>query len=185
MSFYNKDKMVFLNWLYNSRNERSRINSIGLYNEEFPIKLEFAEDAEVSKLLASAGKQITSAIACSDCGFGYIDPTESVSFIYQKDVFSNAFYDKEGIGYIDLAEKSEAVDNDFNIEIIDDENGLSLGISYDSSEYLEESAKRFANVFIAAAEYLAFAEHFETLTVKDVFSAICRKTDIRPKDQKR
>ena len=185
MSFYNKDKKVFLNWLYNSRNERSRINSIGLYNEEFPIKLEFAEDAEVSKLLASAGKQITSAIACSDCGFGYIDPTESVSFIYQKDVFSNAFYDKEGIGYIDLAEKSEAVDNDFNIEIIDDENGLSLGISYDSSEYLEESAKRFANVFIAAAEYLAFAEHFETLTVKDVFSAICRKTDIRPKDQKR
>lgn len=172
LSVFNLDPKVFLHWLYNGRTEREWMGTAGLFNIELPIALEFSEDSMLSRLLSSANGQIAAGIACSDCDWGNLNPTETVTFIYQKDIILTDFYENDGISLCELPNPLKAAENDFDIVVYDDAGGLSLSLEYDASEYREESIRHFGELFCAAARYFVSAEDWEHLTVKDAVEAL-------------
>ncbi len=175
MAAYNGCSRVYLCWLYSCRAEKRYMNSIGLFNHELPVQLELSMDMSLSQMLHSVNEQIREDIARSECDWGYMEPTENMSFVYQKDIFSNAAYKAENIDILELSDVQNTVDNDFTVEVIDDSDGLVLYICYDSSEYSGESVRRFAEIYLGFLEYIVSVEDWETKTVKDALEELKKR----------
>lgn len=155
LAIYNHKPNVQCSWTYNGRDDTTKSNMIGLLLKDMPIMLRLHKKDTVGELYESIKEQIA-----KDLGYSFYPYTtqnvriiedDRICFLYQRNIRDAGGTDIETV---DIRQNASASENVFDVQVIDDSNGLCLTIDYAASLYDESSIACFAQIFVGVLESL-------------------------------
>ena len=156
---YNNNNRALVRFAHYGRDNSLSMSSVGLFADTFPVWLVKESGDTPQTLIAKVQAQVD--FVESHINYPYfsdLNQEQIFRFIYHKDImdigdFKNLI--KESIA-LDT-NNADATDSLFGVSVIDDvsEEKLILVERYAGNAYTSESADRFRDLFIEAADYLA------------------------------
>lgn len=142
-------KESIMSWIHNGRANMHERRIMGLMLEQFPCTWDFHKDISVGEFLNRLFGQTQIGVnyrkSLNDV---YNEGLENdcVSFIFQKDFYSDFIIDDKSVEMIYLPPNEiSAVENALDIEVNETDSGFyDLFLDYDASRYSESSMQHFA-----------------------------------------
>ena len=161
LSAYNKSDDCLITWVFNGRDSIEAMTSTGLFIRNLPVRLKLTDSMTVSDLFHEVNLQIRGGIEHS--AYPYIDlqeitdAKETVYLIYQMDMKDIENTSTTKVRQVDISAQDKLSQAIFDIEIMDDTDGLSVLFEYAADYYHESSIKAFGALFTAYTGKLSAA----------------------------
>lgn len=155
LAIYNRKPNVQCSWTYNGRDDMSKGNMIGLLLRDLPVMLRLHKKDTVQSLYDSIKEQLAKGLAYSFFPYTIrnvrVVEDDRICFLYQRGIRDAGGSDIETV---DIRQNASASENVFDVQVLDDSNGLQLVIDYAASLYDRSSIERFADIFMGVFEGL-------------------------------
>ena len=149
---YNGDSTSIISCVVNGRDEAAKMNEVGLIYRTVCILLDFNDYGSNDEIIEAVKEQLNYGMANIFCMQAYEsenDISDSISFLYQKDIYSLGELERLVAEELEFEDDDDASDSVFEIELIDStgEDYFTFLVEYDASMYEEESVERYFNIF--------------------------------------
>ncbi len=155
LAIYNRRPNVQCSWTYNGRDDTIKSSMVGLLLKDLPIMLRLRRKDTVEDLYQSIKDQIARDLAYSFYPYTTqnirIIEDDRICFLYQRNIRDAGGTEIETV---EIRQNASASENVFDVQVLDDSNGLSLTLDYAASLYRKESVERFAGIFVGVFEAL-------------------------------
>ena len=169
---YNNTPDIMLSWIYNGREDRQMMTSVGLLFRDLPVGIRFSDTASLREVFADVQEQVRLGIEHS-C-YPYVDlnnevgEREAAYLLYQQDIRDMGGMEGMDIEMVDVRQNQAASQTILDMEILDGEDGLQLMIDFAASRYETASMTRFNDIFIRIVHILAQRAAQEELTIGEI-----------------
>ena len=176
-AIYEKKPDILLSWIYNGRNDRDEMASVGLLFRNLPVGVRLARTTTLKALYADVAEQVNSGIMHS-C-YPYVETNNSVveddlaCVLYQDDL-RNLDEVPGLVGEVELSNEKLASQNIMDIEILNKDEGLIMMIDYAASLYAPESIDRYRKIYCAAIDALVEQIHDADVPIQDLARKISK-----------
>ena len=158
---------VLLDWVFHGRISKDELKTVGAFMVDLPLVFDGTEDMTASDVIALVKRATFNGIKnvnffrdVTDC-----NPTgqDRLTFIYQDawgELMSPGPVREDGPyawmieETIPLSAPQAATENPFNVEIMEHRDETRLFIEYDTGRYAESTARRYADLFKEALDWL-------------------------------
>ena len=155
LAIYNRRPNVQCSWTYSGRDDMIRSSMTGLLLKDLPIMLRLHRKDTVKELYQSIREQIAKDLAYSFYPYTTqnirIIEDDRICFLYQRNIRDAGGTDLETV---EIRQNASASENVFDVQVLDDSNGLGLMLDYAASLYDRQSVERFARIFVGVFEAL-------------------------------
>ena len=180
ISIYNDLPDVRLSWIYNGREDTKMMSSLGLLFRALPVGIRFRDDETLRNVLTDVHEQVQGGITHS-C-YPYVDIHNQVAryepayLLYQQDL-RDAEIDGFEVEPMDIRWNDAAAQAILDMEILDDENGLSMLFSFTSNRYAEFSMERFMTLFSRVARIMSSCHSQADVTIGEIRTKLVREEE--------
>ena len=156
---YNRDHRSMIYWLYNTRNDRYSMNTVGAFAAPMPVYLDFDRNDDAEALLGRAGEQIGMAMAHGDYSWLLRDSGMDIVNMARLNYRNNMDVSMKFEGFIDENIPLPSVSASagvFSISVRDDagREKLRFGRRYSKSNLSSASVELLSSYFKEAAKLL-------------------------------
>lgn len=174
-AIYEKKPNILLSWIYNGRNDRDEMATVGLLFRNLPAGVRLTKETTLKELYADIAQQINEGIAHS-C-YPYIESNNNVveddlTCVLYQDNLRNTDAIPGLVGEVELNNEKHASQNIMDIEILNRDNGFVMMIDYAASLYQPESIDRYRKIFRAAVEVLVSYTDEEKVSIGELVRKI-------------
>ncbi len=176
-AIYEKKANVLFSWIYNGRNDRDELASVGLLYRDLPVGVQFTRTTTLKALYADVVEQVNNGILHS-C-YPYVESNCSVieddlSCVLYQDDLRNIDEVPGLVGEVELSNEKMASLNVMDIEILNRDEGLIMRIDYAASLYAPESIDRYRKIYCAAIDALVDHINDADVPLKDLARRISK-----------
>lgn len=152
VAVYNQSNHVMLSWIYNGRDEKEMLSTVGLLFRDLPVAIRLEDCADLAELYDRVREQVRGGIEHS-C-FPYVEmglyagDMDNAYLLYQHSLSDPIYIGDVRMTPIEIRHNRDASQTVLDIKIIEGEEGLELGFDYISTLYERDSMERFGKLFI-------------------------------------
>lgn len=170
-------KNVMLTWTFSGRDSANKQNIIGTLLCDLPVGVRITDGMTMSDFMQEVRKQVSGGLAHTAYPYSFLENdsvgiTDKTCFIYQKNIFNLSKLVLDTVHILELPNHHAAASNLFDVEVIDNGDGKTLFIGYESSRYKEETIHQFRRNFQKIAARLVQYEDKKDLTINDIIGKI-------------
>ena len=170
---------VQVSWIYNGRDDRATVSSVGLLYRDLPVAVHLSGEMNLRDIFAEIHRQVQNGIKYS-C-YPYVERAPQIvdgdvtGVLYQGDLFDLDIFGGLNVEMVDIRQNSAAAQTVLDIHILDGKDGLEYKFDYAASRYKEETMRDFQKLFRCTVAAMAHNVNAEGYTFNKLKKDVCGK----------
>lgn len=172
ISIYNNQQDIKLSWIYNGREDKQNMTTVGLLFRDLPVGIRFNDNETIRNVFADVHDQVQKGIEHSCYPYvdlhNQVDNGESAYLLYQQDIRDMSGFGGIDIETVDVRQNQAASQTILDMEILDGSEGLQLMIDFAASRYEESSIEHFKDIYVRLAQSLVTHNSQNDVTIGEI-----------------